>query len=279
MTDLLVREYGTGEPAIIAIHGGPAAPGGVAPLARTLGSRWRVIEPFQRASSKDRALTVASHVQDLADVVHKWCDRSQPLLVGHSWGAMLSLAYAAAHPGTVRGLVLIGCGTFTQRTRAEYRTRMEARITPEDRALLGQVSRTEQDPNRRLAAEGRAMERFCGYDIDPEADDELLAVDAVAHEQTWADMLRLQQEGIYPATFSAIKCPVLMLHGEADPHPGELTRDDLKPYIPHLEYRELPKCGHAPWLERQCRDEFYTVFGEWISARCTDDSHGGRSSP
>ena len=35
-------------------------------------------------------------------------------------------------------------------------------------------------------------------------------------------MLRLQTEGIYPASFAAIKVPVLMVHGTFDPHPGRL---------------------------------------------------------
>ena len=61
------------------------------------------------------------------------------------------------------------------------------------------------------------------------------------------------EDEIYPAAFAAITCPVLMIHGEADPHPGRLTSEDLRRYIPHLEYQELPKCGHSPWLERQAR--------------------------
>jgi pimeloyl-ACP methyl ester carboxylesterase len=261
----IVREYGTrGRPTILAIHGGPGAAGGMALFARRLGVKWRVLEPFQRGSS-DQALTVATHVQDLAEVVETRCDVQPPLLVGHSWGAMLSLAYAAAHPATVSGLALIGCGTFTESTRAEYKARLEARVTPEVRESLTQLGRGEQDPNQRLAAEGRAMERIWGYDV-LEGDDDPLIVDAVAHEQTWSDMLRLQQEGFYPGAFSAITCPVLMLHGDVDPHPGQLTRDDLKPHVPHLEYRELSQCGHSPWLERQCRDEFYRVLDEWISA-------------
>ena len=254
-----------GGQTIIIVHGGPAAAGGVAPLARRLASSWHVLEPFQRGSSSDRPLTVAVHIRDLAEVVQTRCDRTPPLLVGHSWGAMLSLAYAAAYPGTVSGLVLVGCGTFTQQTRAEYQARLAARVSSGDRESFAQLARVEPDANRRLAAQGRAMERACGYDID-DTDDELVSVDAVAHEQTWADMLRLQRDGIYPATFSAITCPVLMLHGAADPHPGDLTRDDLKLYIPQLDYRELAKCGHSPWLERQCREEFYTVLSEWISS-------------
>ncbi len=77
-------------------------------------------------------------------------------------------------------------------------------------------------------------------------------------------MLRLQAEGTYPAAFGAIRVPVLMLHGAADPHPGRMIRAGLAPYLPQLEYRELDRCGHYPWLEKDARDEFYSVLREWL---------------
>ena len=51
----------------------------------------------------------------------------------------------------------------------------------------------------------------------PHDDDE---IDARAHEETWANMMRLQTEGVYPVSFAAIKAPILMIHGEADDNTG-----------------------------------------------------------
>jgi hypothetical protein len=56
---------------------------------------------------------------------------------------------------------------------------------------------------------------------------EVECVDARGHAESWNDMLRLQADGIYPAAFAAIKTPVLMLHGDFDPHPGPLIRASL----------------------------------------------------
>ena len=72
------------------LHGGPAAPGDVAPLAGELGRWCHVLEPFQRSQSSE-PLTVATHVQDLDDLIRKRCIDDRPTLVGHSWGAMLAL--------------------------------------------------------------------------------------------------------------------------------------------------------------------------------------------
>src|SRR5437016_5192555 len=68
--------------------------------------------PYQRGSSS-RPLTVATHVQDLDDLIRERCAGRPTVLVGHSWGAMLALAYAADHPTSAAALVLIGCGTFS----------------------------------------------------------------------------------------------------------------------------------------------------------------------
>ncbi|TMK61696.1 MAG: alpha/beta fold hydrolase [Actinobacteria bacterium] len=60
-------------------------------------------------------MTVAQHVADLAAAVD-----APATVIGWSWGAMLGLAFAAAHPELVRALVLIGCGTFDAAGRALY---------------------------------------------------------------------------------------------------------------------------------------------------------------
>lgn len=264
MTGLPGREWGRGTQPLIVLHGGPAAVGDVAPLARELGERWHVLEPFQRGSG-GRPLTVATHIHDLDGLIRSRCASHRPILIGHSWGAMLALAYAAAHPDTSAGLVLIGCGTFSCPARKEFEARLDARLTAEDREALASIRQSEPDADHQLAALGRIMTRVYGYDIG-DVTNEPATIDAVAHEQTWADMKRLQSDGSYPAAFAAINVPVLMLHGEADPHPGRATMEDLRKYIPHLQYREFSRCGHSPWLERQAREPFFRELGSWLSA-------------
>jgi pimeloyl-ACP methyl ester carboxylesterase len=78
-------------------------------------------------------------------------------------------------------------------------------------------------------------------------------------------MVRLQNEGVYPAAFASIKSPVLMLHGAEDPYPGQMIRASLVRYIPQLEYREWNRCGHYPWLEKAARDEFFSVLRNWLA--------------
>ncbi|MDH3603598.1 MAG: alpha/beta hydrolase, partial [Candidatus Tectomicrobia bacterium] len=91
--------------------------------------------------------------------------------------------------------------------------------------------------------------------------------DKEAHSETWDDMMRLQADKTYPHAFEAIKSPVLMLHGAYDPHPGELIRDSLLPFIPQLEYREWERCGHSPWLELHARNDFFSTLKDWLSLK------------
>jgi pimeloyl-ACP methyl ester carboxylesterase len=117
------------------------------------------------------------------------------------------------------------------------------------------------------------MKRVFGYDVEDDAWEDV-AVDAAAHQQTWADMVRLQHAGTYPAAFAAIGVPVLMVHGEQDPHPGRLISAELRAYIPHLEYRELARCGHSPWLERRARRAFFDTVDAWLDARLRPTADG-----
>ena len=107
------------------------------------------------------------------------------------------------------------------------------------------------------------MEQY-SYDLattDQEIDDS----EPGTSSETWDDMVRLQNKGVYPSSFAAIKSPVLMLHGAVDPHPGEMIRASLAPYIPQLEYREWERCGHYPWLEKATHDEFFSVLRTWLA--------------
>jgi len=235
----------------------------MAPVARGLADLYRVIEPFQRASGSER-LTVARHVADLHEVIAVCAQGCRPALLGASWGAMLALAYAAAHADSTGPLVLVGCGTFDPATRAAMERTIAQRMNDDVRARLRRAD--ELDPDARLKASVAATALIYSYEpmTFPHEDDE---VDARAQAETWDDMLRLQTDGVYPAAFAAIKVPALMVHGTFDPHPGRLTMQTLRPYLPQLEYRELERCGHYPWLERAASDAFFTLVREWLG-RC-----------
>jgi len=234
----------------------------MAPVARGLSDVFRVAEPLQRRRERT-PLSVAQHVADLHSVVGAICGDVRPLLVGHSWGAMLALAYAAEHPQNPKALALIGCGTFDPRSRARLQATVRERTAGAVQRRLEEVARGITDPDVRLCVTGRILEPLYSCELLPHGD-ETVEYDARGQLDSWRDMLRLQGEGVYPAAFSRIAVPVLMLHGDCDPHPGDMIRDTLAPVLPQLQYVELPRCGHYPWLEQHGRDAFFAALRDWL---------------
>lgn len=260
---LEVRRYGASGPKVVVLHGGPGARGSARGLARILESHFSVLEPLQRRAG-DAPLTVERHVEDLAEVAPR------AAVVGWSWGAMLGLSYAARYPDRVTALALVGCGTYAECDRQLYRVRLEAALGAEGRAqrdaLQGAIASARDPAERdRLLAELGSLHAVANgfelIDADPE---DLVDIDARGNQETWSDVLRLQEEGQEPAAFAAIRMPVLMLHGEDDPHPGEATCATLRRFLPQLEYVAFPRCGHEPWRERHAHVEFERVLRQWL---------------
>src|SRR5688500_20412214 len=105
LESIRVRQYGSRGPNVVVLHGGPGAPGSAAGLARALADDFSVLEPHQRRSGIV-PLTVSQHVEDLAGIAPPGS-----AIVGHSWGAMLGVSFAAWFPDRDRKSVVLVKGT------------------------------------------------------------------------------------------------------------------------------------------------------------------------
>lgn len=257
--------YGQDGHSVIVLHGGPAAYGGSDAVAKELSKKFRVYAPWQRRSGCIK-LTVDIHVEDLRSLIETTIPDKKAAIVGESWGAMLALAFSSKYPTMCKCIALVGCGTYTEEARQELARTRQERIrshlskNPEFNTDL-QLGFLEQilkwhdmtDTFSRLENTG---------EMSPEGE-----FDRQAFDETWGDMLRCQKENIYPDSFDNITCPVIMLHGEYDPHPGKMTAEHLKSYIPQLEYKQFSKCGHAPDIEKYARKEFYEFLVSWLTEK------------
>jgi len=263
-----VRRYGTGERTVVVLHGGPGAPGSASGLGRALAPHFQVLEPLQRRSGLV-PLTVSQHVEDLAAIAPR-----PAALIGWSWGAMLGLSFAARFPERVSDLVLVGCGTYDSGTRTIFKQSLDRRLDDEGRrkirALQDRLT-AESDKACRdviLGKLGAAYMKLESFDLlETETSSDELLPDEAGHNETWSDALRLQQEGIEPAIFHKISARVLMIHGDVDPHPGALTHQLSRQFIPGLEYVQLDRCGHEPWRERHAHALFVEVVRAWLIPR------------
>jgi pimeloyl-ACP methyl ester carboxylesterase len=262
-----VRFYGDSGPYVVLLHGGPGAAGEMAPVARNLCSKFRVLEPLQRTSGKV-PLTVACHVEDLHDVLREPLQAGAIRLVGFSWGAMLALTYAARYPEKIDRAILIGCGTFDKQSRQIYQNNIKQRMDAQTQHRIDDIQaqlNVENNPKRRneLFAEfGSLYTRLQSYKHIKTNLKEALYYDETGFRETWADVLSLQEQGTQPEEFMHIKAPVTMIHGNEDPHPGPLIYKSLAKFIRDIKYLELSRCGHKPWIESEAKNEFYRFLNE-----------------
>ncbi|MCP4958018.1 MAG: alpha/beta hydrolase [Actinomycetia bacterium] len=241
---------------VYVLHGGPGGQGSAHGLAELLSNNFRVVEPIQRASGSVR-LTVDQHVRDLADVLE-----SPATLVGWSWGAMLALSAAASRPELISGVVVIGCGTYDNNSRSIYNRALAGRLSPSHTDQLARLTRIAENASRGRDARNRAFAKCaqiieeCQSKVSAKYYMPIEVADKDGFDETWADVLRLQEDDIEPQRFSQIVCPVRMIHGSEDPHPGRPTYETLRQFIEDIEYHEIQGAGHKPWVESATRDLF-----------------------
>lgn len=257
-----IGQFGEGEHCIIVLHGGPGSPGGAEPIARRLSTRFTTYSPWQRGSGGIK-LSVDIHIEDLNSLIDAVSPDNAPALVGESWGAMLGLAFASKYPQKVSCIALIGCGTFTENARQKLTDERKTRIKKHI------INNPEFINDLKLPYIEQVMKWHMVTDTYCRIDQKIIETidedfDRQAYDETWNDMVRCQKEGLYPLQFTNICCPVVMIHGDYDPHPGKMTKEYLKTYIKQLEYKELEKCGHSPMIEKYAYNDFYNFLESWL---------------
>jgi 2-succinyl-6-hydroxy-2,4-cyclohexadiene-1-carboxylate synthase len=166
-------------------------------------------------------------------------------LVGYSMGGRLALAFAAAHPGLVRRLVLESAspGLSTDAERAERRRAdgaLAARI--EERGIASFVDEWERLPlfesQAALPDHVRAAQRGRRLLNEP---------------ASLAASLRGLGTGALPSRWGALAdlpMPVLLLAGERDPKFVGIARE-MAGLMPSVKPVVVPDAGHAVHLEQQ----------------------------
>jgi pimeloyl-ACP methyl ester carboxylesterase len=252
-----VRFYGYKPFTVAVIHGGPGAPGEMAPVARELAPLGGVLEPLQTRDSLE------GQVDELRDVLAE--NAGLPVtLVGFSWGAWLSFIVAARFPETVKKLVLVGSGPFEERYAGGIVPERLNRLSEEERVEFWKIVEGLDDPATRdkdglMARFGALMAKADAFDPLP-AGVEALGYSYEINRKVWEEADRLRASGELLAMGGQIGCPVVAVHGDHDPHPAEGVRGPLARVLKDFRFILLDRCGHEPWLEKWARDRFYEIL-------------------
>ena len=258
-----VRRYGR-EPFVAAvIHGGPGAPGSVAPIAQELSPAFGVIEPIQ---SK---YTVPELIEELRGQIAE-VTRGSVALIGHSWGAWLSALFAAEYPQQVNRLVLVGCAPFKASYVPLITQRRLQNLSPKDVArfweLLARLEdETTDEKDKALAELGRLVEKTDNYELlNARERTELLPPDGRMYAAIWPQAEAMRAGGELLRALRDIRCPVVVIHGEYDPHPIEGVAEPLAEAGVVFETHVLPRCGHSPFLEKFEAEPFYRILRDTL---------------
>ena len=256
-----LRTYGTAPFNIALVHGGPGAPGEMAPVARELSSKMGVLEPLQMAGSID------GQVEELKDVLET--HGNPPLiLVGFSWGAWLSFIFAAQYPSLVKKLILISSPPFTDKYVPQIMEIRFSHLTSDESqeavSALSAIYSGSAKGNS-FARFGDLMEKADSFAPLPH-DDEILPCSLAIYQQVWAEAGKMRGSGELLQLGEKIQCPVVAIHGDYDPHPAAGVREPLSRILQDFRFIPLANCGHHPWYEREAKDNFYVELRREISA-------------
>jgi pimeloyl-ACP methyl ester carboxylesterase len=255
-----LRTYGKAPFHIAVIHGGPGAAGEMAPVAHELALDWHVLEPLQTATS------LGGQVEELKAVLERNGDL--PItLIGFSWGAWLSFILTANYPAIVKKLVLISSGPYEERYATGIMETRLSRLSREGRAearsLIEILDKpAAKDRNRAFARLGALLSQADTYDpiMDAVSDSEVINYRVDIFQSVWRDAAELRRSGRLLSLGKRIRCPVMAIHGDYDPHPAEGVRKPLSATLKSFQHILLKNCGHRPWIERQAKDRFYDIL-------------------
>lgn len=259
-----VRAYGQTPYRVAVVHGGPGAAGEMAPVAKELAKLRGVLEPLQTKGS------VEGQIEELKTVLKE--NAELPVtLIGHSWGAWLSLMFAARHPTFVAKLILVSCGPLEEKyTEKLLETRLK-RLREKERAEFQAAIKALNDPtfqgkDAALARLGDLAGETDSYDPLPDAAIEPIHFGSGdMFDNVWKEASKLRKEGKLLECAGQVACPVTAIHGDYDPHPAEGVNEPLTHVLKAFRFILLPNCGHTPWLEKQAREAFYRVLNEELT--------------
>lgn len=252
---LYYETHGKGVP-ILLLSGGPGFSSEyMLPVAQHLESRYRAVLLDQRGTGKSLLetydATTLDHKKLVADIeaLRRALKADKLTLVGHSWGGILSMMYAAEHPDRVRALVLIDSGGPTIAGVAKFTANHTARMTEEDtKRVAAGYANLQKDHKAAILEITRA--RTPPYFHDRA---KAIAFADALHEDSFNDKMFWPVVGQLNGNFDLrpglqkVKVPVLIIHGKSDPlESAQEVHDALAGSRVVL----IDDAGHFPWAEQ-----------------------------
>ncbi len=252
--DALYAEHAGAGPTVVLLHAGVGDCRMWDPQWAAWPARFAVTRLDLRGFGRsDRPVGAFSHARDVLAVLDaSKIDRA--ILVGASFGGLVALDLAAAHPGRVTGLVLadppLPGHAWSNEMRAFFAAENTA-LEAEDLEAATELNvdfwlPTAGEPIR--AAIREQQRRAFELQAADEADESLLTDDL-------------------PSALATLELPTLVVTGEQDRADFLAIADHLAAALPSASRKTIPGAGHLPSLEQPAAfDAVVLPFLEEISA-------------
>jgi proline iminopeptidase len=261
----LGAERGSG-PALVVVNGGPGASHhAVARLESLASPSLRVVFYDQRgmggssAPADKDAYDLDHYVADL-DAVREGLSLPKIHVLGHSFGGLVAMAYAAAHPERVASLTIVSSSAPSWEDHRAGNVIFQARY----KKLLAEKKIPAEPPptvGDDCREESNAFVPLLFADPDFKGPLEEMKTTSCSVRVRTATAKLMPGYDLRPK-LKAFVAPTLVVIGDADPF-GDARATVKGLENAHPRYALLPKCGHFPWVE--CPDAFWPVVQEFLA--------------
>ena len=269
--DLYYSVLGRSGDYVLVLSGGPGEEvRSMQGVADELGKKYRCIMFEQRGTGRSRlpkydasTINLNAYIEDI-EALRKQMQIDKLIVVGNSWGMMLSLAYAGTYAEHVRAIVTVGSGPITSDYLAVFIDNQKMRLSPCDLEVIEYWS----EPSRHAANFERAeFERIRAtapayfYDRKRAIEFEMELTPGEFNPAVTAAFLKAEPRFDLRPQLKRITAPVLLLQGRQD-LAGEANIFEAHLLIKNSILKFIDKCGHIPWLEQPA--ETWKIVNEFL---------------
>ena len=268
---LAYKVFGKGQPLFL-LNGGPGLPSHhFTPLAQKLAKNYTVILFDQRGtgySSIDQknssTLNLKLMLEDLEDL-RAHLGYKEVTLMGHSFGGIYALAYAAAYPEQVDKLILSHSGGMNLDFQKDISARLQSRLNEEERAGLNGLMQ-ESNPELRNILQSKSIAAAYVYDrsLAPGIFKSL-----AFKARFYPEVNQLIFQDLNTINFDltdqlkSFDQPVLIIHGDHDIVNPEVAKYTHRVFS-NSNLLLLKKCGHYGWIEHP--EKYFKAIHDFLDS-------------
>lgn len=250
---LVYTDEGQGLP-LVFVHGFPLSRGAWGRQVDALKSSYRVIAPDLRGLGESEARPGTNSMDRAADDIYvllRQLNTGPVVLIGHSMGGYVALAFAQKHAAMLRGLVLVGtkAGADTVEAATGRRATAEKVKTDGSNVVVSAMAPKMLAASNTDTAMAQQVRGF---------------MERSKPEGVIGSLLGMAERGDSTDFLSQIKVPTLVITGGDDTIIPPTESEKLAKGIQGARLEIIPGAGHLVAFEKP--EAFNRILRDWLKA-------------